>query len=525
MSSANEVDLNVGHLLQLVRRKLWLIVLAALALGGAGYGLSRLTTPVYMSATTLMVDSQAGAGAADYSALLASQRLVATYARIVVSSPVLDAAAEELGPPYSGPGLQKRAEAVAIADTQLIDLTVETGDPDESAAIANAIADAFQAEIDDATTSDLAALRSNLDGELDNLNADLDAARGDLAGASTDEAAAIRQEIDQLTRNLESVQERRDNLRFSASEQTIRIRQLEPAVPDPSPVRPQPPLYIAIGAIIGALGAAALVILRDHLDNAVRSADELTSRFDLPVLGTIPQFRTDRNPFVTVTSPNEPASEAFRDLRLNLKHIGKTEEIRSLLITSARPGEGKSTTSTSLAVANAQTGQVTIVVDGDMRRADLSGIFNISPGTPGMANIFDETSKVFGDLRSVVCRTADLDGLYVVPAGFPAPSNPSLLLESSHARSAFKQLTDGGDFLVVDAPPVLGLADAPTMAQYMDGVLIVVNYGETSMSDVAGAVDRLQQLDATVVGFVLVDSTGKLPKQNGYGAYLDTKGS
>jgi protein-tyrosine kinase len=193
-----------------------------------------------------------------------------------------------------------------------------------------------------------------------------------------------------------------------------------------------------------------------------------------------------------------PESEAYRTLRTNIQFSSVDNPIRSLLVTSSSPGEGKSTTTANLAVVLAQTGQRVIVVDTDLRRPVLHKVFGI-PNNIGLT-----TALLAGESLSQedYLQPTEIDTLSVLTSG-PIPPNPSELLGSHRMQHLIEVLAQAADIVIFDSPPVLAVTDAVVLGRQVDGVLVVADAGNTREHALAQAVAELQKTGANVLGVAL----------------------
>ena len=206
---------------------------------------------------------------------------------------------------------------------------------------------------------------------------------------------------------------------------------------------------------------------------------------------------SDVSTLITLTDPRSPVSEAYRSLRTNLEFFSLDEPIRTLVVTSPGAEEGKSTVLANLAVVLAQGGKRVILADCDLRRPTQHTLFGLD-NTAGLTTMMvDETAQSEPPLR----RTS-VDGLRVLPAG-PSPPNPAELLGSRRMKEAMAALIEQTDLLLFDAPPVLAVTDALVLAVQADGVLLVVKAGGTKREHVQQAKERLERVNARIVGSVL----------------------
>ena len=208
---------------------------------------------------------------------------------------------------------------------------------------------------------------------------------------------------------------------------------------------------------------------------------------------------------VTLHMPRAPISEAFRVLRTNLTFAGIDTGLRSVLITSASPGEGKSTVAANLSIVLAQTGQRVILVDSDLRLPTQHKLFNI-PNNQGLINaLFDLETPITSHLQNT-----RIPGLRILPSG-PLPPNPAELLNSKRMAIVIEALKEESDVIIFDTPPVLTVADAAILGAQVDGCLLVTEVGKTQRTAIVRSVNTLRQTrDAHIFGVVL----NKLPLQS-----------
>jgi capsular exopolysaccharide synthesis family protein len=212
---------------------------------------------------------------------------------------------------------------------------------------------------------------------------------------------------------------------------------------------------------------------------------------------------------ITLTDPRSPISEAYRTLRTNLSFSSLDEPIRTLVVTSAAPDEGKSTTVANLAVTMAQGGKKTILVDCDLRRPTLHEIFNL-PVEPGLTNLLLEE----GDQQIV--HNTEVEGLQVLTSG-PLPPNPADLLGSQKIDQIISQLASSADIVLFDAPPVIAVTDATVLGSKVNGVLLVINAGKTRREHAARARELLDRAKVRIIGAALTNA----PKDSSIGGYYD----
>lgn len=200
---------------------------------------------------------------------------------------------------------------------------------------------------------------------------------------------------------------------------------------------------------------------------------------------------------VTITDPLSPVSEAYRALRVNLQFAALDKELRTLLVASPGPGEGKSTTLANLAVTMAQVEQQVLMVDCDLRRPQLHELFGLSNAT-GLTNMMIEERA----LESPPIQETGIAGLRLLASG-TLPARPADLLSSKRMEGLIARLREQADILLFDAPPIMVATDATILATKVDGVLLVFSAGETKRDHAQRAIERLEKVRANILGAVL----------------------
>ena len=298
-----------------------------------------------------------------------------------------------------------------------------------------------------------------------------------------------------------------DYARTSLSETTQATITLADAAPiSGSPSRPKPKLYVAVAAILGLALGLALALLRERLDRRLRTPEDVEAHFDVPVLARIPRRgRSER--------ASSAFMEAHRVLRANLQFASVERHLRTVVVTSAREGEGKTTTATNLALTSAGVGMSVLVVEADLRRPALQSELMpavTEPLRPGFTNYMVETSAIEDSIHDT-----GRPGVSILPSG-PLPPSPSALLESRRARSAVEVLRDQADLVIFDTPPLNVGADASILAERVDGVILVVDLLSSTEHTVRRALQQLEAARAPLLGIVINRDRSATPSSYDY---------
>lgn len=212
---------------------------------------------------------------------------------------------------------------------------------------------------------------------------------------------------------------------------------------------------------------------------------------------------------ITLTDPRSPASEAYRTLRTNLSFYSLDDPIRTLVVTSPTPNDGKSVTVANLAITMAQSGRRTILVDCDLRRPSLHSLF-------GVENDAGLTTMILHEEQGAPLLQTGVDNLWLLPSG-PLPPNPADLLGSRQVDRVIESLLEKADIVLLDAPPVVGFTDAAVLGARVDGVLLVLRSGRTRREHAERAKAQLERANVRVIGATLTDA----PLESGSGEYYE----
>lgn len=399
----------------------------------------------------------------------------------------------------------------------------------------------------DAVDARITALADLRDGHAD--------AIGDLPQTEAEESRLVQQ-MESIRRTVEELTSEyyRAQVAEAVEEGPVQIVDFAPLPLDSEGI--PVPVLIALGIMLGLVVGSGGALVLETLNNRIRHEDDLRTSLDLSSVGVIPKIAQnsrlvlltagngipallgpapkldpytngsghsgagDRNGGVKVDSGlvmvadrTSPAAEAYRALRTNLLFAKGRGGLKTLVVTSALPSEGKTTTAANLAVAYAQQGLKVLVADCDLRKPRLAQMFGL-PGAPGMADLAlgnDEVTKVIRKFPAV-------EGLYVMPGGY-YPHIPTEFLGSARIQAYLAILRETFDLIVLDTPPLSAGADAAVLGAEVDGVLMVVEAGQTDRDAATFAVRQLNAVGATLIGAVLNDPRGDVSRFGYYQEY------
>jgi capsular exopolysaccharide synthesis family protein len=271
------------------------------------------------------------------------------------------------------------------------------------------------------------------------------------------------------------------------------------------PISPRTWLNLIVALVIGVFAAFGLVLGIEYLNPRIAKPEDVAESLHLPLLGVVPAVSAKKRRLGGVHLPLE-LQEALRSLRTRILLSSKTASARTLAVTSATAGEGKTALSSGFAASMAKSGRRVLLVDADLRRPRMHEVFGVTLA-PGLANVMEDTVK-----PSEALRETKVNGLYLLTAG-RGMSNASELLDSSRLSKMIDGFSQVFDLVVLDCPPVVAVADASIIANAASSVLFVVGAG-TGRDTARVAIERLLSVDAQVIGIVL--NKAKMDRFSGY---------
>ncbi len=323
----------------------------------------------------------------------------------------------------------------------------------------------------------------------------------------------LKRDVDSSRQIYEGLLQKMKEAGVNAGLRSNNFRILDTARVPTAPSEPNIPRNMAFALALALTSGIGLAFLLESLDNTVRTTEQAQQISGLPSLGLIPMgTRTDEGrgsrrlaltsskeavELITTARPQSQMAESYRALRTSLLLSSLGAPPKVILVTSALPQEGKTTTSINTAVVLAQKGVRVLLIDADMRRPSVHKTLGMAPGS-GLSNVLTGTATA----QAAITRSPQLANLFVLPSGTPPP-NPAELLASGNMRSMLAQLREQYDHIVIDTPPTLSVTDAVVLSTRADAVVLVIRSGQTTKTALRRARDLLMQVNARVCGVLL----------------------
>lgn len=507
--------------LNIIRRFLWIFIVAALVAGLTTYLTLKTKPAVYEASTRLLVGPGLDSPSPDLNSLRIGGQLVQTYAELVASRPFLESVNAQLADKEDVDTLLGMIETRQNPDTRILTIVVHHRDPNQAVAIASAAAQALLASSPavENTTTLLRTQMSNQVTQLEQIISSSEAtiqeleerliALGDAPKPSAEAAQANLEQQNLVTRQLTEERARlSEALRTLATIYTVlrdtntnQLKIIEPAGAV-FPVNQNLPLRVAASALAGLVLAASVIFLSEHYDDTIWFARDFNRATQVPALGTVEKHKrlsgSGRDRIVTLARPDSPAANNYRMAAAKLLFSVNKSLPYSLMLSSVGPRTGEETAEVvaNLGVALAQAGKRVILVDTQFHNPLLTELFETQDKT-GLSEYMSASSP---KLKLVPAN--NLPGVQIFPAGMMLEKNSGLLLNSAKVADLVEELRKDADVVLFAGTPVSWFAESLTLAAQVDGVILVARPGEAHARTVSEITENLRAMNINLVGVI-----------------------
>lgn len=423
-------------------RKLWIVIVAIALLGVvAGYGVAASTTPIYQATATLYFSLSQGTTGSDLNqGSTYTQNQMLSFAQLTTSSLVLQPVIDDLHLDTTPREISRSIVVTVPLNTVLLEVQASSSDPQTSARVANAVADHLTEVVEQVSPR-----------------------TGGDDGSPTISATLVDEAVVPLVQAL-----------------------------------PNKPRDAMLGGAVGLILGVLVALLWTILDTRVRNESVLARVVSAPVLGSVSRVRgaaAERRLYVAA-EPLGHTSEEFRRIRSALAYSGVSERARRVLITSVNPGEGKSTFTANLALTLAGLGSSVLIVDADLRRPRVAEYFGIE-GAVGL------TTVLLGEIAFNEAKVSHPGTMLDILTSGEIPPNPAEMLTSDAMTRLLEEASEQYEYVIIDSPPVLSVADANLLATVVDGAIIIVDASKTRRTSLVHAATSFESAGGRVIGMVL----------------------
>jgi polysaccharide biosynthesis transport protein len=510
-------------------RKWWWLVLASTVVATIFSSLSILRQPtIYQARATLMIGTTITDPNPSNNEFVLGQQLAATYADLANREIVRNATMNVLNmnqlPDYF---------ARALPNTQLIEIAVTDVDPERAKIVANELAAQLVLLSPTSPQPENQERQEFIDQQLNNIEVQIQDTEGEIGKLQEELSTLIsaqqindtQEQIFALQSKLNTMQDQYRALLANTQQGAINtLTIIESAAPTSRPIGPTKGWTILLAAVIGFALASAEAYLLEYLDDSLKTADDAERLFSAPIIGHIfeqEDGKDEERRLYDADDLRHPIAEAFRALRTNIEISQVNRPLKTILVTSADIGDGKTSVAANLALSIAQREKEVVLLDFDLRRPNIHKFFDL-PNDQGLVDLITGRAAISDVLR---CKN---DRNVAVLTSGDRPLNPTELLSSKKMDELLSQLKETADVVIIDGPPFI-VADATVLASKVDGVLLVVRPGHTRRSLARGAAEQIKLGGAKVIGVVL----NRIPLRGadyyagnsyGYGYYMSTYG-
>ena len=338
------------------------------------------------------------------------------------------------------------------------------------------------------------------------------------------EFSRLLRELEIYSANYSFIRQKLEEAKIALASTSGKVQILDLAKINNIPITPNHKKDIMIGVFLSLFAAIFLVFIIEILDDTIKSPLDIT-KYKLTILGVIPSIADKfsqklkieklqsknkvQRTLITREDPRSPISEAYRSLRTNMLFTNVDKKVKSILVSSAGPGEGKTTTVANMAITYANLGKKTLLIDTDLRRPVIHKVLKL-PKEPGITNYL---SSDIDDFSSII-KTTEIKNLFAVTSGI-IPPNPSELLGSNKMMQLVDKLEKEWDIILFDSPPLVAVTDATMVSKAIDKIIIVVKVGSTDKKAFEHTIQNLTNVGAPIGGIVL----NAVTQNNSYGSY------
>ncbi len=451
--------MNLQDYAKVLRRRWVTVCVTALLAVVDALAFTLATPPQYQASTQLFVSASSQSVYGQYQGYQLSQKRVLTYTELIMGRTLAQRTVDHRNLDISAEALRAKVKAAAQGNTVLINVSVVDASPTRASELANAVSDEFVLMAPE------------------------------FEPPSSEKEGGLQTRV--VVTQRASIPTKRSN----------------------SGVRRNLLFGLAAGILLGM----GLAIVREQMDNTVEGRESLKAITGVGLVGSIPLARElHQRPLISFEGNNSSIAESFRELRTNLQFLHVDNPPRVIVITSASPGEGKSTTAINIALALAEAGHDVVLVDGDLRRPSIDKRLDVVGGV-GFSTVLNGTATL-----SEVLQQTTFPNLTALTSG-ATPPNPSELLGSQVAKNALNELRERFDFVIVDSAPLLAVTDGAILSANADGALIMCRYGRTKRDTLARAIGNLTDVGATVLGGVFTMTPTRSKISYSYNYYYDDR--
>ena len=491
--------MEIRDYIKIIQRRFGLIVLSVGIVTAGAVVTSALQKPVYEGVSKVLVTRQnAGItvlGTSLPQSVYQPERDLQTQVELIQSRVIAEQVRSTLRVDVTAEDLLRRVTASADTGADMIEVRATAATAVDAANLADAFANSYTIWSRDNQRQSIRTAADDVERRLLEAQERMVDLESKASAPSATGADAVR--LTAAESLYATLADKLEQLRIAEQLVTGIGSVIASATVDPTPVSPRPTRNAALGLTVGLLVGLGAAFMAEHLDTRIGSAEEAGTIYGAPVLVAIPAERVRKNDSHQLTlreRPGSAAAEAYRVMRNNLDFVNIDKGIKTLLVTSAVPTEGKSTVAANLAAVLSQAGMKVMLIGCDFHQPTIGHLFDLDQSM-GLADVLQGK----WDLWTAAQRPEDFANLWVLTAG-TMPPNPSALLGSEAMGALLAALRERVDWVILDTTPVLSTADATALVRWVDGVIVVARMGLTTRDSARAGGEHLRKVGARILG-------------------------
>jgi len=505
-AQTDETEIDLREYMSILWRGKWLIALLTILAVIVGFILIFTLKPVYEATARVLIVEKSlsselfGEYGTEYST--SSEVNFQTQMEILDSRQFREEIIKKLSLKIKPDELEEKINISRVGTSKVIDISVQDNDPELVSEIANMLAQVYVDWNMDTYRESLNTVLEEIDIKLEDSRQKMDSVSAqisDLEKSGEEVPESLRKELEMNSEMYVMLSEKYENLRINEAmgESTAKIT--ETAVIPEDPVKPNKKLILISALLIGLIAGFGIVLAKEFLNNTIKTTSDVKKYYGLDVVSQIAydkKYDVNKRELVALKDPGSQVSESIKELRTNLSYFNIDKKIKTIGITSAQLEEGKSFLSANLAVALAQSGIRTLLLNADFRKPVIHKYFGHN-NSSGITSVLTGYSRLSEEIK-----TTKVKNLYFLASG-PIPPNPVELLESNLISKMLDTLSEKYDYIIIDTSPIVPVTDLVVLARKLDSILIVAGVGRVTRSTVRQAVEKVEVIRDKIMGVVL----------------------
>lgn len=504
--------MEIQQFLSIIKVRKFIIIQAVLVIFVVSLAFSLTQKPVYKASATILLKEKNLGSSILFGDLMRQfsaqpERSLQTQLKLLTIRPVLQRVINKLnlrtekGEKIAPEGLLSKIEVTPEGQANMVTVSVKDSVPIKAKEIANTLINEYLIDSKQSNSSEVSQASIEVAKKLKDTEDGIIVLAKEIAKKRRNETVPddLKAKMDMATGLYVMLSEKYEQLRISEKLNTGEAYLVSPAEIPVSPVSPKPMVNGILSVIGGLIFGFGLAMVAEQLDNTIKTSEETEKLFGLPIIGQIPtqeELLKGDSQIIVRSKPKSAAAEAYRTVRTNIQYFNIDETLKTILITSGSPQEGKTLLTANLAMAIAQTGKKVAIICCDLRRPSLHKLFHIS-NESGLSNYL----AGYTSIKEIMHRVEG-QSLTLIPSG-PIPPNPSELLGSKKMETLIDDLKLKHDFVIIDTAPVLAVTDCAVLAKYSNGVIYVVRAKQTKKDSVKVMRSSLENTGIKPLGAVL----------------------